>query len=76
MYGYLVVAVSYNPVELMDIGLTSPSDFKITDDNCLDCNGGYNFTYGVQVSHSFPATNAKLRFGEHIHLLCYVLFIQ
>ncbi|KAF6022889.1 hypothetical protein EB796_018802 [Bugula neritina] len=47
----------------MDIGLTSPSDFKITDDNCLDCNGGYNFTYGVQVSHSFPATNAKLRFA-------------
>ena len=54
-------AGSSNPAQVMDISLADPIDFKITEDRCLACEpSNYNYTYGVQVSRTFPGTNANL----------------
>jgi len=53
-----------NPANVLNISLTDPIAYNITDAACIDCvEGSYNFTYAVQVSHSYPGTNAKLNIG-------------
>lgn len=55
-----------NPAEALDIHLTEPLPFKISDAQCVDCEkGSHNYTYAVQVSHSYAGTNAKLKIGKH-----------
>lgn len=53
-----------NPATAMKIALTSPVPFDIDERRCLECEeGSFNYTYGVQVSDTFPGTNAVLHIG-------------
>ena len=59
-----------NPVTVLNISLTEPVAFNVTDAMCIDCeSGSYNYSYAVQVSHSYPGTNAKLNIGKPSQLL-------
>ena len=59
-----------NPVTVLNISLTEPVAFNVTDAMCIDCeSGSYNYSYAVQVSHSYPGTNAKLNIGKPSQLV-------
>ena len=55
---------------VLNISLTEPVAFNVTDAMCIDCeSGSYNYSYAVQVSHSYPGTNAKLNIGKPSQLV-------